>query len=311
MTVVAQLGYARRILCSAFLLALAALGYGDAIAAPPQVIQVRLSQGLALDLPHDWAVEAAGTRLPVSEWVAASVRSANAPANLNFEASLVGSTRRTLAEVKIGFIPDHPNTQQESREATPDVVRRIDAAIREAAENSLRPPATSGGRVLWHSRVLKWTDTKKVSINGITGFLAEYQRSTLNGKPVDVKVLHVFDGPRSFILEASSFAPANQSSLAPILDAIIRSLRPSATRPLVDVLHPCPTPIRTCPKPIGCTSRSLIATVLPRPALPASSSAIRARSVVSSHARAPGVLQRGTSCTSVSCTAVRRVAVRA
>jgi len=178
---------------------------------------VLLPQNVTIAVPRNWY--AISDNQPISLDAYVYARQANAGladfrSELTFGANYYDDSGRTAGIMNVRYYPAETITQSDSQDASPDDVRALDAELQQGIHNGL---AMSG------NRILAWMGTVKNSINGVVVFLSEYRRSGPNGS-FRVRLVHVFDGPRSFALTVS-YREDQAYFLQPITDYIIRSLR--------------------------------------------------------------------------------------
>ena len=180
---------------------------------------VRLAERVVVELPADWTIVEGGPRGKgeVSvETRAGWQGEVDAASALRFAADAYDGEGRVAARVAVRYHPWEKVAQQDVAEATEYEVQQIDKATREAVEKSVGKLGVS---------VVEWKGTAKRDFGGAAALVTEYRRSPYDGNGgFVVRMLRVFDGPRSFTVTVS-YREADAARLAPVCDRILASLR--------------------------------------------------------------------------------------
>jgi hypothetical protein len=200
---------------AAFLLAFPAL-------AANAVFPVRLAENVVVELPADWTVVEGGPRDKGEASVeerAGWRREIDAVSALRFAADAYDGAGRVAARVSVRYHPWQKIAARDVAGADEEELRRLDRAAREAVEQSAGKLGVS----------VDWKGTAKRELGGTPAFLTEYERSPYDGNGgFNVRMLRVFDGPRSFTVTVS-YREADAERLRPVCDRILASLRRAAT----------------------------------------------------------------------------------
>jgi hypothetical protein len=183
---------------------------------------VRLAESVVVELPADWTVVEGGPRGKPEASVqerAARGGEIDAVSALRFAADAYDPDGRVAARVAVRYHPWQKISQRDVADATDYELRQLDRGAREAVEQSAGKLGVS---------VVEWNGTTRRDVAGAAAFLTEYKRSQYDGNgSFVVRMLRVFDGPRSFTLTVS-YREADARRLRPVCDRILASLRRAA-----------------------------------------------------------------------------------
>lgn len=197
-------------------MAIMTLAY-SAQSVPTRSIPIKLPLGVQMELPRDWHVLSRNQRVPLDSIApAGSIRATHfdASGDRGFTAHYYDQPGRLMASVQMGFFKALDFTQAEVRGASAGEISEIDAF--------LHASTTDAGRSGGYS-ILSWQGTSRQTLNGLTAFVSEYSRSVLkDAGSFRVRMVRVFDGPRSFTLSVSHREGAGD--LPSICDRVIASL---------------------------------------------------------------------------------------
>lgn len=194
-------------------LAIATLAYS---AQPSPFIPVKLPLGVELQLPSGWEVHARNQRVQLVE----ASGYFDASLNSDFTANHHDDAGRLAASVHVGYYRELDLTQADARRADAAEIEKLDAFLRGSMEETAR----AGGY-----QIVAWHGTSRRAFNGLTAFVSEYSRSLKRQHgSFRVRLVRVFDGPRSFTLNVS-YRESDQHRLRPLADRIVASLSTSSS----------------------------------------------------------------------------------
>jgi hypothetical protein len=186
--------------------------------AAPVVLPVRLAENVVVELPANWTIVEGGPRNKGEASVeerAGWRQEIDAVSALRFAADAYDGAGHVAARVAVRYHPWQKISRRDLADANDDELRRLDRAAREAVEQSAAKLGVS----------VEWKGTTKRDLAGSPAFLTEYQRSPYDGNGrFNVRMLRVFDGPRSFTVTVS-YREADAQRLRPVCDRILASLR--------------------------------------------------------------------------------------
>lgn len=186
----------------------------SAHSSPAAFVPVKLPHGVQLELPAGWEAHARNQRVDLAE-VSGFF---DATLNRDFTANHYDATGQLAASVHVGYYRDLDLTQADARRAGQQDVVALDAFLRGSMEET--------GRASGYA-ILSWRGTERRDINGVTAFVSDYSRSLLRQPDsFRVRLVRVFDGPRSFTLSVS-YRESARHQLQPLCDRIIASLASS------------------------------------------------------------------------------------
>ena len=196
-------------------LAVMTLAYSASSTAPSFVL-IKLPLGVQIELPRNWEVHARNQRLRLDS----DLPYFDASLNQDFTANHYDAAGRLAASVHVGYYRNLDLTQADALNADATEIASLDAFLQGSVAETGR---SSGYAVTWHG-------TRRQRFNGLTAFVSEYSRSLLR-QPDNfrVRLVRVFDGPRSFTLNVS-YRESGASRLRPLCDLITASLVTSAGR---------------------------------------------------------------------------------
>lgn len=193
------------------LLALACFVVPGLVAAQSNFVRVQLPEGVSLELPGNWTELTENQRTTLDASVEARGLK-HVPSTLTYAAKLFEG-RASVAMMNVRYYPDETLTQREVRRATRAELRDFDAGLQEVSARTMG------------SRIAAWRGTRMQTIGGLTCLVTEYQRHGVTSEGVwRVRLVRVFNGPRTFTLTVSHLA-ARDFDLGAITDYIIVSLR--------------------------------------------------------------------------------------
>lgn len=203
----------------------AALALAVPAFASPAFLPVRLAENVVVELPADWTVVEGGPRGEPQASVetrAGWQGEIDATSALRFAADDYDPSRRVAARVAVRYHPWQKISQQDVADATEYEIDALDRSARAAVEQSARKLGVS---------LLEWKGTGKRDLDGTAAFVTEYKRSPYDGNGnFVVRMLRVFDGPRSFTMTVS-YREEDGARLRPVCDRILASLhRDSASK---------------------------------------------------------------------------------
>lgn len=190
----------------------------SAHSTPAHSIPVKLPLGVQLEVPQDWQVLSRNQRVPLESVATRTLRHSHFDASRDdsFAANYYDGPGRLLASMHLGFYKTLDFTQAEARNAPSAEIDELDAFLK----NSMTQVSRTGGY-----SIRSWQGTQRQTISGITAFVSEYSRSMVKDEDYfRVRLVRVFDGPRSFTLSVS-YRENNQLLLRAICDQIIASVR--------------------------------------------------------------------------------------
>lgn len=191
----------------------------SAQSTPSRSVPIKLPLGVQLELPRDWHVLSRNQRVALDSVAARSVRRTHFDASSDqdgFTAHYYDGPGKLIASVHLGYFKTLDFTQAEARGARGAEITELDAFL----QGSMNQVSRSGGY-----SISSWQGTERQTINGLTAFVSEYSRSLLKGDGnFRVRLVRVFDGPRSFTLSVS-YRENGQPMLRSICDKVIASLR--------------------------------------------------------------------------------------
>jgi len=180
---------------------------------------VTLPKGVSIDLPKNWVVLSNNQRITLDTSVEAGLDLSGIEqetSELPFAANYYDDRGNTIAILNVRYYPDIDLSQADARSATSSDVQELDATIK---ENLLKGMEALG------MSIKSWSGTTKADINGITTFITEYHRASLQlSGDFRVKSIRVFAEDRSVTLTVS-YLDSMAMVLRPITDRIIASLR--------------------------------------------------------------------------------------
>lgn len=201
-----------RVWLTGLLLALACLATPGFVAAQSNFVRVQLPQGVSLELPRNWSALNDSQRTTIDAYVEARGLKAG-QSTLPYAAKLFEGSQ-SAAMMNVRYYPDETLTQSDARRASAAEVREFDDELRRLA-----------ARALAGKGVASWKGTSVRVIGGLTCLVTDYQRHAVTTEGLwRVRLVRVFNGPRSFTLTVSHLA-ARDMDLGAITDYIIASLR--------------------------------------------------------------------------------------
>jgi hypothetical protein len=194
-------------------------GYGPKASASKNFLPVKLPHGLQIELPKNWVVLSENQRITLDSAVQSREELAGevfvASSDLNFGANYYDDAGKTAAIINVRYYPNSEISQADVRASGISDISELDSAIRDSIIDA--------GQINGFS-VLAWNGTSKKTINGITAFVTEYQRSSMyTDGNFKVRLVRVFNKERSFTMTVS-YREDQEHLLRPICDRIISSL---------------------------------------------------------------------------------------
>lgn len=183
-------------------------------------VPIRLPHSLQIELPRNWEVLSKNQRITLDSTAQSRSELAgiifDAASDFNFGANYYDDAGKTAALMNVRYYPDLDVSQADARAAGASDIRELDTELRELI--------VKGAQVSGFA-VLVWNGTVKQVINGVTTFITEYKRSSLNNNGITkVRLVRVFNGGKSFTMTVS-YRENQEYLLRPICDRIISSLR--------------------------------------------------------------------------------------
>ncbi len=183
----------------------------SAQSAPRQFVPIKLPLGVQIELPRGWEVRTRNQRVGVESLSAYF----DASLNNDFTANHFDATGLLAASVHVGYYRSLDLTQADAWRADAAEIAKLDAFL----QTSVTETGRSGGY-----SILAWHGTTRQTFNGLTAFVSEYSRTLLRQPgSFRVRLVRVFDGPRSFTLNVS-YRESDQHRLRPLCDRIVASL---------------------------------------------------------------------------------------
>ncbi len=185
--------------------------------AKTNLIKIIIPETVSIELPRNWVLISNNQRITLDTWVESTLdlkALPNVDSNLPFAANYYVDGA-TAGIINARFYPTKDITQKDATLATISDIHELDQSIRTGIIQSTQ----KSGMI-----VTSWEGTEKRSINGVTAFVTEYHRKSLNGSGIfRVRLIRVFDGAKSFTLTVS-YLEAQSFFLQNITDRIISSL---------------------------------------------------------------------------------------
>jgi len=186
--------------------------------ATDNFVRVKLPKGVSIEIPKNWVVLSDNQRITLDSFVESGLDLSGIEqerSGLPFAANYYDDKGNTLGILNVRYYPQLELTQADAQAANAQDVRELDAALKENMIPSLKA---------FNVTVTSWVGTQKSIINGITVFITEYQRKSLNGSgEFRVRLVRVLAADKSFTLTVS-YHEAASLFLKPITDRIISSL---------------------------------------------------------------------------------------
>lgn len=200
-----------------FLFAVLVVAY-QYVALATDYVDVKLPNGVNLELPSDWHVFRENQRLRINS-VAQSIvgkRFFDASSDLAFVAFLYDQEGKSAAKVNIRYYPAEELSQADAHAASDVEIRELDKTLLTGVE--LAAVKNDG-------KILAWYGTEKKVLNGFTVFITAYKRSpTKDNSEFHVKLVRIFNKSKSFTLTVS-YRENLKNILGPICERIVASLR--------------------------------------------------------------------------------------
>jgi hypothetical protein len=179
---------------------------------------VRLAENVVVELPADWTVVEGGPRGKGEATVeerAGWRHEIDAASALRFAADAYDEAGHVAARLAVRYHPWQKLSGRDVAGAGDGELQALDRAAREAVEKSAQKLGVS----------VDWKGTTKRELAGSAALLTEYERSPYDGNGrFNVRMLRVFDGPRSFTVTVS-YREGDAERLRPVCDRILASLR--------------------------------------------------------------------------------------
>lgn len=185
------------------------------VRAQSHFVRIPLGKGASIELPKNWEIMSAGSRVTLDAAVEAlGMKLTNS--DLNFAANLYDDNGKTLALANARFYPENTLTQAQTKELGPEDVDAIGQQLRKVTE----PPLQARG-----AKVTRWYPPMVRQINGLYVFVHEHQQvGPGDVGPTRVRGLRVWASPRSFTV-TFSYREARAQLLQPIIERATNSLR--------------------------------------------------------------------------------------
>ena len=202
-------------ICISAMIAMTMLAVHTMAFATDNFVKVSLPKGVSIELPKNWVVKSDNQRITLDSAVESGLDSFGIEqegSELSFAANYYDDKGNKQGILNVRYYPLLELTQADARSVSAQEVSELDAALKE----SMIPPMKKFGMV-----ITSWAGTQKITINGITVFLTEYRRSSVDGiGEFRVRLARVLDANKSFTLTVSY----HESSvlLKPITDRIIK-----------------------------------------------------------------------------------------
>jgi len=185
--------------------------------AATNFITMKLPEAVTVDLPKNWVLLSNNQRITLDTWVESTFDLKQLPSidsDLPFAANYYVNGI-TAGIVNARYYQTMELTQRDAQFASANDVRELDQELKK----NMIPSMTKVGIT-----VTSWEGTQKQTINGITTFVTEYHRKSLNGNGVfRVRLVRVLAGKSSFTLTVS-YLESQKLFLENITDRIISSL---------------------------------------------------------------------------------------
>lgn len=181
---------------------------------------LELPNGVLVDLPRNWMTLSNNHRITIDTAVESKLDLSQIdkrnPSDLGFAANYYDDTGKTAGILNIRYYPAIVATQSDAENAGPAGIHELDEGIREGLSKT---------EAAFGMKILSWNGTQKESINGLTAFVSDYRRQSLNGHDAfRVRLVRILAGTRSFTMTISYREP-DEYLLQPICDRIILSIR--------------------------------------------------------------------------------------
>jgi len=182
-------------------------------------IAISLPHGVSVEIPRNWQAATNDQRITLDTAVESYIDLSKLPQNVSTLAFLAGyfDDKGDKAKVNVRYYPNTPVAQNDVRRFNPEEIREFDNAIR---QSSYAASKAAGGDIL------SWAGTQKRDFTGHLALVTEYRRPPNVGEQgaFNVRLIRVFDGPRSFTLTVS-YNESYAEYFKPICDRIISSLK--------------------------------------------------------------------------------------
>ncbi len=180
---------------------------------------VNLPKGVSLLLPQTWTVLSKQLRDSLDNEKNVSMPKLsviNATSDLSFVANYFIENNTTAALLNIRYYPNMTVTQSESERMDAEEIQKLDKYI---YDNIKMGEKDSG----WS--LMEWRGTKRQVINGSTAFVTEYTRTGINNNgSFCTRLIRFFRGSESYTISIG-YKIEDESSLRPICDKVISSIR--------------------------------------------------------------------------------------
>lgn len=207
-------------LCISALAAVLLLAAHGIASATDNFARVKLSKGVSIEIPKNWVVLSSNQRITLDSAVKSGLDLdlsgiKREGSELPFAANYYDDKGNTLGIMNVRYYPQLDLTQADAQSANSQDVRELDAALKEGMIPSMKA---------FNMKVTSWAGTQKSIINGITVFITEYQRKSLNESgDFRVRLIRVWAADKSFTVTVS-YHEATSFLLKPITDRIINSI---------------------------------------------------------------------------------------